>query len=182
MTTKLTLKHIALLLLLSTCSAQFSTALAQGTAFTYQGRLNSGGNAANGNYDFRFTVWNAESGPSLVSGTVGTNALAVSNGLFAVTLDFGTDIFTGADRWLEINVRTNGTGSFDTLSPRQKLTATPYAVTAGNLVSGGLAGTYSNAVTFSNSANSFAGSFAGNGGVLSNVNALTLGGINSNGF
>jgi len=156
---------------------------AQGTAFTYQGRLNSSGNnPANGNYDLRFAIWNAESGPSQVSGTVGTNALVVSNGLFTVTLDFGTDIFTGTDRWLEISVRTNGSGSFTTLS-RQKLAATPYAVTAGNLVSGGLlAGTYGKAFTFSNSANSFSGSFSGNGAGVSNVNALTLGGIGSNGF
>ena len=30
-------------------------------------------------------------------------------------------------------MRTNGTGAFGTLSPRQKITATPYAITAGNL-------------------------------------------------
>jgi hypothetical protein len=178
MKANLTLKRIALFLLLSTCGAQFSTLLAQGTAFTYQGRLSNGSNPAGGNYDFRFTIWNAESGGSLVDGTVGTNALALSNGLFTLTLDFGAGIFTGADRWLEINVRTNGTGSFATLGPRQKLTATPYAVTAGNLVSSGLsAGTYGNAVTFSNSANSFNGTFNGNGSSLSNVNAATFGGF-----
>ena len=34
----------------------------------------------------------------------------VSNGLFAVTLDFGAGAFTGVDCWLEIGVRTNGAG------------------------------------------------------------------------
>jgi hypothetical protein len=178
------MKRYSILFAVSLLSLVVFQCGAQGTAFTYQGRLNSGGNnPANGNYDLRFAIWNAESGPSQVGGTVGTNALAVSNGLFTVTLDFGAGIFTGADRWLEITVRTNGGGSFTTLIPRQKLTATPYAVTAGNVASGGLlAGIYGNALTFSNSANSFAGTFSGNGAALSNVNALTLGGIGSNGF
>ena len=34
--------------ILSTLNHQLSTALAQSTAFTYQGRLNNGGNPANG--------------------------------------------------------------------------------------------------------------------------------------
>jgi len=37
-----------------------------------------------------------------------TNRLApvnASNGLFSVTLDFGSGIFTGPSRWLEIGVR-----------------------------------------------------------------------------
>ena len=37
-------------------------ALAQGTAFTYQGQLNSGGSPANGFYDFHFALSNAPSG------------------------------------------------------------------------------------------------------------------------
>ncbi|HNI61280.1 MAG TPA: hypothetical protein PKW11_15155, partial [Pseudomonadota bacterium] len=38
------------------------------------------------------------------------NNVAVTNGLFTVTLDFGNQ-FPGADRWLEIGVRTNGGGT-----------------------------------------------------------------------
>jgi hypothetical protein len=90
--------------------------------------------------------------------------------LFTVTLDFGAAAFPGFDRWLEISVRTNGSGSFATLSPRQALTPTPYAITAQNLVSGGLFG---NPVNFNNPNNSF----SGNGGGLTNVNATTLGGF-----
>ena len=158
---------------------------AQGTAFTYQGRLNNGGSPASGSYDFTSTLFNALSGPGQV-GTVVTNmATAVSNGLFTVTLDFGAN-FPGADRWLEIGVRTNGVGGFATLSPRQKLTPTPYAMTAENLngtvSSGGLSGTYGSAVTFNNAGNAFAGTFTGNGGGLTNVNAATLGGFGANAF
>src|SRR5882672_5659361 len=144
---------------------------AQGTAFTYQGRLNSGGTPANGTYDLVFTVYASASGINDAFANQTNSATSVSNGLFTVTLNLGDpNIFTGADRWLEIEVRTNGAGGYVKLNPRQKITPTPYAVTAGNLASNGLAGTYANAVTFSNPANSF----SGNGNKLANVNALTL--------
>ena len=52
---------------------------------------------------------------------------------FSMTLDFGAAPFAaGAERWLQLDART-APGPFTTLSPRQKLTATPYAITAGNL-------------------------------------------------
>jgi hypothetical protein len=38
--------------------------LAQSTAFTYQGRLNNGGNPAGGRHDLRFTLFNVASGGS----------------------------------------------------------------------------------------------------------------------
>jgi trimeric autotransporter adhesin len=151
----------------------------QGTAFTYQGRLNDGGTPATGTYDFTFTVWDAPTVGSPVSITILTNGVGVSNGLFSVLLDFGNEVFTGPERWLQIALATNASGAFRSLSPRQQLTATPYAITAGNLTgavpSGGLAGMYSNTVTFNNNANSF----TGNGSGLSNVDAATLGGLAS---
>ncbi len=105
---------------------------AQGTTFTYQGRLNDGANPANGIYDLTFSLFNANSGGGQVGMTFTNSAAGVSNGLFTVALDFG-DQFPGADRWLEISVKTNGAATFTTLTPRQKLTPTPYAITASNL-------------------------------------------------
>ena len=164
--------------LLSTLNPQLSTAFAQSTAFTYQGRLTDGANAASGSYDLRFILYDAEAGGSQQGPILTNAATAVSSGFFTVTLEFGAN-FPGADRWLEIAVRTNGGGTFDTLSPRQKLALTPYAITAANVVSGGLApGTYGNAVNFNNPANQF----AGNGAALSNVNAATLGGVSPSNF
>src|SRR5215475_16002569 len=61
---------------------------AQSTAFTYQGRLDDGGNPANGSYDLTFALCSAASGPTQL-GAVTNTAVAVSNGLFTVTLDFG---------------------------------------------------------------------------------------------
>jgi hypothetical protein len=104
---------------------------AQTTAFTYQGRLNEAGNPANGVYDLQFSLFNAASGGTQQSGTWTQLAQGVTNGLFTVELDFGS-FFPGADRWLEIGVRTNGGGSFTTLTPRQKFTSAPYAITAAN--------------------------------------------------
>ncbi len=110
---------------------------AQGTAFSYQGRLSVGDNSTNnGSYDFQFQVFDTASvgtGSSYGSPNPNNaNAVAVSNGLFTVTLDFGTGVFTGPARWLQISVRTNGVGTYTTLNPRQALTPTPYAIYAGN--------------------------------------------------
>jgi hypothetical protein len=174
------------LALLSTFNSQLSTVLAQGTAFTYQGRLNDGANVANGNYDLTFALFNVVSGAGQVGATLTNTATAVSNGLFTVTLDFGAGVFNGADRFLEIAVRINGGGVFTELSPRQKLTSTPYAITAGTVtgaVAGSsLAGTYSNAVTLNNAANQLNGTFSGNGAGVSNVDAATLGGLSASNF
>ena len=155
-----------------------SVSHAQGTAFTYQGRLNDGAGPANGMYDLRFAIYDSASGGSLLAGPLTNSSAAITNGLFTATLDFGA-VFPGAGRWLEMGVRTNGSGSFATLAPRQPLTPSPYAITAENVMSGGLAGgVYGNAVTFNNLANSF----SGNGGGLTNVNATTLGGLGPNAF
>jgi hypothetical protein len=106
--------------------------LAQGTAFTYQGRLNDSGGPANGTYDLQFTVFDSGAGPNLVAGPLTNAVTAVSNGEFLVTLDFGDGVFTGPERWLEIAVRTNGNGAFAILSPRQLITPTPQAIYASN--------------------------------------------------
>ena len=118
------------LTLLATLNHQLSTLFAQSTAFTYQGRLDDGAGPATGSYDLTFALYDAASGPAQVAGTLTNTATLVSNGLFTVTLDFGNQ-FPGADRWLEIAVRTNGAALFTTLDPRQRITAAPYAVTAG---------------------------------------------------
>lgn len=175
MKTQSFLRTIALALLLLCSFYAQSPVLAEVTAFTYQGRLNTAAGPANGLYDFTFTIFDLPTGNGGFA--VETNlATQVSNGLFTVTVDFGPvvteSIFSGPARWLEIAARTNGPGGYTTLTPRQQLTATPYAVTAAN-VSGGLSGTFSNAVNFNNPANSF----SGNGGGLTNVNATTLGGF-----
>jgi microcystin-dependent protein len=108
-------------------NSQLSTASAQTTAFTYQGQLVSGAGNANGSYDMTFAVWSASVAGSFIAGPVTNTAVAVSNGLFTVTLDFGAGIFTGTNYFVEMGVRTNGGGAFATLVPRQQLTPAPAA-------------------------------------------------------
>lgn len=104
---------------------------AQGTAFTYQGQLQDAGQPANGSYALQFAVYSAAQAGVQQGNTLTLPAIVVSNGLFTVTLDFGTEVFSGAERWLEIAVRPTNGVSFSTLSPRQRVAAAPYAITAG---------------------------------------------------
>jgi hypothetical protein len=138
MKTKLMLRTPALAaLLLATLLHQPSTALAQGTAFTYQGRLTEGGQPASGLYDFRAQVYNravaGEPGDALVSTTLTFSVIPVTNGLFVLNLDFGATPFNGEARWLLLAVRTNNALNYSTLTPRQPVTPAPYAISAGNL-------------------------------------------------
>jgi len=112
-----------------------SSTLAQSTTFTYQGSLTDNGQRVTGSYDLLFLLFNASSGGGQINGPNTILGVGVTNGLFTVTLDFGGN-FPGADRWLEISVRPAGVGSYTTLSPRQKLNSTPYAITAANLTGG----------------------------------------------
>lgn len=119
--------------------AQFTQA--QGTAFTYQGRLGDNGSAATGNYDFQFSIYDAATNGSLVGGPLTNRPVAVTNGIFTVTLDFGAGVFDGSARWLRLGVRTNGgAAAYTLLNPAQPVTAAPYAVTAGSVVGGATAG------------------------------------------
>jgi hypothetical protein len=131
-------------LALSTLNFQLSTAHAQGTAFTYQGRLNDGANPANGTYDLTFSLFNASTGGSQVGSTLTNSAVGVTNGLFTVTADFGA-VFDGTSRWLQIGVRADGGSTFNLLSPRQELTPAPYALYAPNAGNAATAGTAASA-------------------------------------
>jgi hypothetical protein len=126
---------------LLTINLQPSTLLAQGTAFTYQGRLNGGGQPANGSYDLQFTLYATNVNGSPAAGPVTNLATTVSNGLFTATVDFGAGVFNGAEYWLDVAVRTNGTGAFTELTPRQTLTPAPYALYAASASAAGLNGT-----------------------------------------
>lgn len=106
-----------------------SSLQAQTTSFSYQGNLVNGGTAANGNYDFEFALFDALSGGTQVGTTQSRTNVAVANGIFKVDLDFGSQ-FPGANRYLEIRVRTAGGGGHQILAPRQLLGSAPYAVKA----------------------------------------------------
>jgi hypothetical protein len=175
------------LTLLAALNLQPATAFAQGTAFTYQGRLNNNGSPAAGTFNLTFALFNTNASGVAIAGPITNNAVFVTNGLFTVLIDFGSGAFTGATNWLQIGVATNGVTSFSTLTPRQQLTPAPYAIYAENANAAGLngtipmaslSGTYGNTLTLSNAGNSF----SGNGGGLAGVNAAALNGLSASNF
>jgi hypothetical protein len=102
-------------------------------AFTYQGQLkDSSGNPINNTCDFSFSLWNALAAGTQVGGNSSVTDVQVTNGYFAAQVnaggEFGGSAFTGDARWLEIAVQCSGDPASTTLSPRQELTAAPYAL------------------------------------------------------
>lgn len=111
-----------------------SAALGQTTSFTYQGRLSDGGAPASGIYDIRFRLYDANGNPQGSPDTVTLDnpGVQVTGGVFTAQLDFGAGAFTGGSRLLEISVRPHSADpnspAYITLSPRQQITSTPYAI------------------------------------------------------
>ena len=105
-------------------------AMAQlGTDFTYQGRLKLSGALVNSPADLQFRLFTSPSGGSQVGSTVSFTNVNIVDGLFTSRLDFGANAFNGDPRYLEIAVRApSGVGNFVILTPRQALTAAPYAL------------------------------------------------------
>jgi hypothetical protein len=121
---------------------------------TYQGQLMEAGQPYTGSADFRFTLFDGSTSPTQIGPTVTFSDVFVLDGLFAVKPDFGTDVFTGEKRWLQVEVRTphdpSDTLPYTILDPRQELTPTPYAVHATT------AGAVTNGITGNGSANCIA--------------------------
>jgi hypothetical protein len=66
------------------------------------------GQSATGNYDLQFALADALTGGNYLGSTLTNASVSVAKGLFTVSLDFGSAVFGGSPRWLEIVVRTNG--------------------------------------------------------------------------
>src|SRR5438876_10784126 len=102
-------QSVTCLMLLLLLFGSSGSILAQGTAFTYQGKLTDDCCPATGYYDLTFKVFdNAGPGTTGQQGsTVALTRVPVTNGLFTISVDFGSSVFTGARRWLQIDARTN---------------------------------------------------------------------------
>jgi hypothetical protein len=101
--------------------------LATAQPFTYQGQLTVGGLPATAAQDLEFRVFDTATAGTQIGSTTTVLNVTPSNGVFTATVSPGNGVFTGADRWLEVSARASGPGAYTTLTPRQQITATPYA-------------------------------------------------------
>ncbi len=146
------------------------SASAQGSAFSFQGRLNDGANPANGGYDLQFSLLTAVTGGTQIGPTITRPNTTLINGVFSVTLDFGVGAFSNPNNiFIEIGVRPSGSpNAFTILGPRQQLTVVPYAVRAGSATN---ADNATNAVNAQNATTA-----------LTATNALSLGNASASSY
>ncbi len=157
-----------------------ATALAQSTAFSFQGRLNDGTNPANGRYDLEFRLFNAITGGAQIGSTLARPNTILINGVFSTTLDFGAAAFNNnPNLFIEIAVRPNGsTNALTILGPRQQITSVPLAIRAINSSNADYATNAINATNATNAINATNATNAQNATTATTaMNALSLGGV-----
>ncbi|TBR25763.1 hypothetical protein EPO15_01555 [bacterium] len=122
--------NTALLSLLSLAFAALPATAGVSPRVAVQGRLldpATGTPRTDPSADLTFRIYAAASGGTAVW-SEGPTTLSLQNGVFAAELGasvpLSSTVFAGAGRWLEIQVEA------ETLAPRQRLTAVPYALRA----------------------------------------------------
>ncbi len=91
------------LVMLSTAS------LAHSATWTYRGNLNDAGRPANGQYDLRITLFDAAK-TTRIGNPVTLYSVQVSDGNFAVDLDFGFDLISAPPLKIKTEVQHNNAG------------------------------------------------------------------------
>lgn len=110
------------------CASSVNSQTPLGTDFTYQGNLGSPGMPAVTTADLQFTLYDALTGGAQIGAMLPKDNVALVNGVFTLSLDFGAAAFSGDSRWLQVAVRSPaGTGNFTALAPRQSLSSTPHS-------------------------------------------------------
>ena len=115
----------AALVCVTSASAQSSL-----STVTFQGVLSdSGAPVADGAYTITFKVYDAASGGTLLQ-TIAVPNVQTTQGRFSALVPVNATVFSGADRWWSVSYQGVE------LLPRQKVTATPYALTTGAIANG----------------------------------------------
>ena len=105
--------------------------------FTYQGQLRNAGQLVNGPVDLKISMWDADTAGVQIGSSNTFNAVPMTDGRFALGLNFGASAFDGSNRWIQVEFRNPaGSGLYQALNPRDKITATPYALYALNGANG----------------------------------------------
>ena len=132
------------LLLASALAALPAAAQVFPAYLNYQGKLgDTTGNPLTGTYSFQFNLYNQAAGGTLLFSDAnysGSNAVSVSNGVYSVQIGSLTaggipvSAFFNSEVWLEVHVEAGTVldGAADILSPRERLTTSPFAFLASN--------------------------------------------------
>jgi len=140
---------------------------AQVTAINYQGKLDDSGAPASGSYQMQFKLFDSLDGAGLI-GSIADVPVTATQGVFSVQLDFGSNAWDGANRWIEISVRHNAGESYSTLSPREQIAASPYSIRTQSAASA------DNALSLGGIAASQYLQTNGNGSGLTNLNGANI--------
>jgi hypothetical protein len=120
-------------------------------------------------YLLKFGLYDAASNGTLID-MISELPATVSNGVFTVQFNFtAANTFDDAERYLQISVKRNAADEDTSLSPRQRITSTPYAIRA---LKAGTADTSTNATNATTAANATTADTA--------TNAQQLGGVAAN--
>jgi len=125
------------ILILSLLALNVAGTAAQGPApqaapitstFNYQGRIIKDGVPITSTCAIEFKLFDASTGGNQIGTTQTHGSVTVKAGLFTVALNFGDSAFTGDQRYLQVAFKCSGDANWTTMSPRQPLTAVPYAL------------------------------------------------------
>jgi hypothetical protein len=119
-----------------------NSAPAQGTAFTYPGRLNAGGSPANGSYDIAFSLYAVNAGGVAIAGATGvTNSFTTSGGTLVI-FSSGSGYSSVTNIWIGMSVFLDGFSDSDTVDSIVVPNSTPnihVAFAPGTVVLSGVA-------------------------------------------
>lgn len=90
--------------------------IAHADSFTYHGTLQDAGEAANGSYDMKLTLYSDASGGTVLAGPVTVYGVNVEDGNFVTSVDFGA-LSLASQGWVAVEVKVGG-GDFVALDAR----------------------------------------------------------------
>ncbi|MGA9334736.1 MAG: tail fiber domain-containing protein [Rudaea sp.] len=97
--------------------------VAGAATFIYHGSLQDSGKPAEGSYDLELTLYASAGGGRVIGGPLVLYKVPVHQGSFSTQADFGSLADIAGTAWLEVKVRSAGSGEFAALSARAPVSA-----------------------------------------------------------